>query len=124
MVDSTEYKNKECKVHGNAKFIHENSGRWRCTKCRSAAVQKRRDKVKLLAVEYKGGKCISCGYDKCVDAIDFHHRDSSKKDFGIASKGYTRSWGKIKLELDKCDILCANCHREKHAELKTKKIIP
>jgi len=70
-----------------------------------------------MAVEYKGGKCAICGYDRCIDALEFHHKDSSSKDFGISEKGYTRSWKKVAEELDKCIMICANCHRELHAQL-------
>jgi len=84
-------------------------------KRRSEAVQRRRDKVKNMAIEYKGGACQVCGYHKCKEALEFHHLNSSEKDFGISSKGYTRSWEKVKEELDKCIMLCANCHREVHA---------
>jgi len=70
-----------------------------------------------MAVEYKGGKCAICGYDRCLEALEFHHLDSEGKDFGISDKGYTRSWKKVKEELDKCVMLCANCHREVHAGL-------
>ena len=76
------------------------------------AVVKRRKKVKTLALEYKGGSCQICHYSKCVDALEFHHIDSSLKKFGIGSKGYTRSWDSVRNELDKCVLLCANCHRE------------
>ena len=70
---------------------------------------------KIEAIEYKGGKCQVCGYDKYYGALEFHHRDPNEK--GV-------DWGKMRLmskekllaELDKCDILCANCHREAHAE--------
>ena len=82
-----------------------------------AAVHKRRRKIRLMSVEYKGGKCVTCGYDKCIDALEFHHEDASLKDFSISSKGYTRSWQKVKEELDKCILVCANCHRELHAKL-------
>ncbi len=75
------------------------------------AVTKRRRKIKLLAIEYKGGKCQICGYNKCPGALDLHHFNG-KKDFGIGDKGYTRSWERIKKELDKCILVCANCHRE------------
>ena len=76
------------------------------------AVAKRRKKLKILAIEYKGGTCVACGYKKCVGALELHHINKSDKTFGIGDKGYTRSWEKIKLELDKCLLLCANCHRE------------
>ena len=81
-----------------------------------AAVRKRRRKVRLMAVQYKGGHCSRCGYDKCVEALEFHHLDASQKDFGISSKGYTRSWQKVREEIEKCVLVCANCHRELHAE--------
>ncbi|MDO8558440.1 MAG: hypothetical protein Q7S09_04625 [bacterium] len=76
------------------------------------AVAKRRRKLKMLAVEYKGGKCQVCGYKKCIWALDLHHRNPASKEFAIGDKGYTRSWDAIKRELDKCILVCANCHRE------------
>lgn len=72
-------------------------------------------KTKLKAIEYKGGKCIVCGYHKCPNALTFHHIDPSKKSFGIS--GGTRSFEKLKSELDKCVLLCHNCHAELHAGL-------
>ena len=81
------------------------------------AVRKRRKKVRQMAVAYKGSRCERCGYDDCIEALDFHHKDPSQKNFGISSKGYTRSWSKIRSELNKCVILCANCHREFHFKL-------
>lgn len=81
------------------------------------AVKRRRKEIKRLSVEYKGGKCEKCGYDKCIGALEFHHIDPTKKDFGIAEKGRTMSWERTKLELDKCIMVCANCHREIHEEL-------
>jgi 5-methylcytosine-specific restriction endonuclease McrA len=65
-----------------------------------------------MAIAYKGGRCQVCGYDKYHGAFDLHHVDPRQKDFGIAAKGYTRSWEKVKTELDKCVLVCANCHRE------------
>jgi len=50
-----------------------------------------------MAVEYKGGKCEVCGYDRCADALEFHHNDSIGKKFGISAKGYTRSWTALRL---------------------------
>ena len=76
--------------------------------------KKRGLKRKWEIIQERGGKCEKCGYDKCVGALEFHHTDPSQKDFGIANKGYTRSWEKVRLELDKCILVCANCHREIH----------
>lgn len=81
------------------------------------AVTRRRRKLKELAITYKGGACMHCGYSKCNAALEFHHLDPSKKDFSISVQGYTRSWEYIKTELDKCILVCANCHREIHANL-------
>ena len=75
------------------------------------AVAKRRRKIKLMSIEYKGGKCQICGYSKYPGALDLHHING-KKSFGISDKGYTRSWERTKKELDKCILVCANCHRE------------
>lgn len=76
------------------------------------AVAKRRKKIKVMAIEYKGNKCQICGYAKCVSALELHHINKADKSFGIRDKGYTRSWEKVKQEIDKCVLLCANCHRE------------
>lgn len=89
------------------------------TKCKNIhGVEQWRVRVKVKSIEYLGGKCIRCGYNKYTEVLEFHHRDPSKKDFGISERGVTRSWNDIKSELDKCDLLCANCHREVHVELK------
>lgn len=104
---------KVCSKHGLGP--HSEGKRVRCRKCLVEAVIKRRRKVKLMAIEYKGNKCINCGYDKCVDALEFHHRDPNEKDFSLSNKGHCRSWKEVRKELDKCDLLCANCHRELHS---------
>lgn len=115
MVES---KTSICEKHGEVKFFKETNGYFRCGKCRSASVQKRRITIKEMAVEYKGGKCERCGYSTCIDALDFHHLDPKQKDFGISAKGFTRSWESVKNELDKCMMVCSNCHREIHHSLK------
>ena len=81
------------------------------------AVAKRRRKIKTMAIEYKGGKCNICGYHKCQGALDFHHLDEKSKKFDLSTKGLTRSWVRTKDEVDKCMLVCANCHREIHAGL-------
>jgi len=79
------------------------------------AVSKRRKKIGDSAILYKGGRCAICGYSKCKQALEFHHLNKNGKDFGISAKGYSRAWKKVKGEIDKCIIVCANCHREIHA---------
>lgn len=73
--------------------------------------------VKLKAIEYKGNKCQVCGYNRCIQALEFHHLDPTKKDF--TTSGGTKSFQNIKSELDKCVLLCANCHREVHNNIIT-----
>lgn len=74
-----------------------------------------RYKKKKLLVKYKGGKCEICGYDKCLAALEFHHIDPDKKDFSISFS--SKSIDELKLEADKCILVCANCHREIHNNL-------
>lgn len=63
----------------------------------------------------KGGKCEICGYDKNLAALDFHHLDSKQKEFQIDIRKFANSkLSDLEVELDKCIILCANCHREMH----------
>ena len=103
---------KECKHHGLTSFVLENRGYYRCCKCRSTAVAKRRRKLKKSLVEYMGGECSICSYNKCIAALEFHHVDPTQKKFGISVSGNTRSLNKLKAEADKCILVCANCHRE------------
>ena len=72
-----------------------------------------RRKLKEKLVEYKGGKCEICGYDKCIAALDFHHLDPNEKEYAICNGDY-KSFEKVKKEVDKCILVCANCHREIH----------
>lgn len=85
-----------------------------CISCeRKRAIQRQQD-FKIACVKYKGGKCIYCGYNKSFAALDFHHLDPNQKDFGIAQVKKLILNNEIKNELDKCILLCANCHREEH----------
>jgi len=76
------------------------------------AVTERRRTLKRRAVDLKGGACILCGYDKHQGVLDFHHVDPTLKSFAISGSGFSRSWAKIEAELQKCVLVCANCHRE------------
>jgi hypothetical protein len=82
-------------------------------------VDKWRERTKIRAVEYLGGKCARCGYSKCMWALQFHHRDPEMKKFTISSCWrHVRSWDVIQQELDKCTLLCANCHAEEEDRLR------
>lgn len=72
--------------------------------------------MKARAIEYKGGKCQYCGYNRSVAAMCFHHLDPSQKDFNVS--GNTMRWELMKGELDKCVLLCLNCHAEEHEKLR------
>lgn len=75
-----------------------------------------RKKNKQRAIDYKGSKCERCGYAKCNSALEFHHLDPNEKDFSPSSN-MNMAWDKIKTEIDKCILVCANCHREIHEDL-------
>ena len=110
---------KECPKHGLTEHVLLPNGNYKCKECRKDAVLDIRRRNKIRLVEYKGGKCERCGYDKCIDALEFHHLNPDEKDFGL-SCGDTRSLEKLKSEVDKCIMVCANCHREIHAEEREK----
>lgn len=80
----------------------------------SKGTVKCRIKHKQEYVNYCGGKCIKCGYNTCLRALDFHHRNPNEKEFSIREQR-TKNIQEIKLELDKCDLLCRNCHKEIHS---------
>jgi len=67
--------------------------------------------LKRCAVRFMGGKCILCGYDRCLRSLHFHHLNPHEKDFDVSSKS---TWNEVELELEKCVLLCANCHGEVH----------
>ena len=84
-----------------------------CKKCHSKQTTERQKKNRAEYIAYKGGKCARCDYDECHAAMEFHHIDPAEKDPNFASM---RSWGfeRAKSELDKCILLCSNCHRSLH----------
>lgn len=77
-------------------------------------VKTHRHTIKEKLIQYKGGKCEICGYNKCIAALDFHHLDPSQKDFNISNSNIYKNFNKLKEEVDKCILICANCHREIH----------
>lgn len=102
-----------CERHGWTEHVFY-SGRYRCKKCYTYYNAEKRKRYKKELVEYKGGKCEICGYDKCISALEFHHTDATKKDFSISETTFSKSMDILKKEVDKCILVCANCHREIH----------
>ncbi len=88
-----------------------------CKVCNVAETVERQTKFKRQCVEYMGGKCELCEYNRYYGGLDFHHLDPTKKDFGIGKAKLTSFSEKVKRELDKCVIVCCRCHREIHAGL-------
>lgn len=112
--------NKVHKITGRAKatilnHIKLNKNKPKQTNSKSVILWRKRTKQKL--VDYKGGKCEICGYDKCIEALHFHHRNSDEKNFSIS--GRSLSFEKLKTEVDKCILVCSNCHSEIHAGIIT-----
>ena len=110
---------KICKKH-NVKCIRtadssKKSGlsSYRCPICRLEQRREHSLKMKQKAVNYLGGKCQVCGFDENTACLDFHHLDPTQKEFDI-SKKCRSTWKNLKPELDKCILVCKNCHTMIH----------
>lgn len=86
-----------------------------CKDCFQQDTKRRRRERKVQAIKYKGDKCIDCGGQFHPNIYDFHHLDPTIKDLKI-NEGMAASWEKLKIELDKCVLLCSNCHRLRHTD--------
>lgn len=92
-------------------YLYERGKGLSRTICGSCLTNRQRNWKKEKAVQLLGGKCQLCGYDKCNQALQFHHKNPEKKEFGISGM-YCISWERIEREIKKCILLCANCHTE------------
>ena len=97
-------------------YTPKGTKKWKptCKACEKA------DKVesyeKLISDLFPNMACNICGYNKCKNALEFHHIDPQAKEYSIASFRYTPRNKEVMIaELKKCVLLCANCHREVHA---------
>lgn len=83
-------------------------------KCTVRASTERKKQKVVDIKNLRGGKCQNCNYNKCFGALEFHHINPLEKEFGVSK---TKGLSPIKLveEINKCLLLCANCHREFHA---------
>jgi transposase len=101
-----------CAHHGETEFFLEGRGYYRCKRCRSEAVARRRRKVKEILVAEAGGRCCMCGYDRHVAALHFHHVDPSEKLIPVSARGIAYAIDTLREEAKKCILLCSNCHAE------------
>ena len=92
------------------KYVKTTEKQKTITSSESVILWRKRTKIKLI--EYKGGRCEICGYDKCMRALSFHHKNPNEKDFSISGKSL--SFEKLRGEVDKCMLVCSNCHSEIH----------
>ena len=86
-----------------------------CKECYNQHKRSIRAERKEKLVKELGGKCGRCGYDKCLNAFDFHHTDDNKE--SEVSSLLNRTYNKALEEARKCILLCANCHRELHSKI-------
>lgn len=104
-----------CSSHGEAEHTLDARGYYRCTRCRSASVSRRRRQIKTTLVDEMGGSCQICGYSRCLAALEFHHLDPAEKAFAVGQHGISRSLERAREEARKCVLLCSNCHAEVEA---------
>jgi len=111
---------RDCPRHGWTWFRKVGSQtHYRCARCVVEAVTERRRQIKEILVEEAGGQCAACGYDDCMAVLQFHHLDPSTKRFHLGREGVTRSLARAREEARKCILLCANCHAEVEAGLRS-----
>jgi hypothetical protein len=105
-----DHRQTQCKACKREQYLAKGHSRvTERTKANRTAIQKFVDEYKMAA------GCMVCNYKRCPAALDPHHRDPGEKEFSIGSaKARNVSLEKLRIELEKCDILCANCHRELH----------
>lgn len=102
-------------IHITTYYYHTSEKRKR--QCIDRLLALKKDN-KIQALEYKGGKCQKCGYNKCSGALVFHHKDPALKELIVAGRAH--AWLKLKEELDKTVLLCCRCHTELHEGVWTK----
>lgn len=108
-----EVQQRNCAKHGLVKHFKSTKYFWKCQQCNVELVSEARRRNKQKLIDYHGGKCVKCGYDRCVAALEFHHTEPEHKDFGIGKYG-TRSLKRLIEETKKCILVCSNCHKEIH----------
>lgn len=106
---------KSCKKIADKKWFDENPSVWK------SGNSKRNEKIKEIIFEFRdylGGECKKCGENR-KHLLDFHHKNPTLKENIISHilvyYGYNeKAIKKAKEEVDKCILLCSNCHRDFH----------
>lgn len=106
-----------CKLCKNNFKNYESRNRTRCGSCNTKI---RRFRAKAAAIKFLGGKCVRCGWHGDQAALQFHHLKG--KDFTIGNAA-NKSWDFIKTEIQKCILLCANCHMIEHSSKNDKEFM-
>lgn len=94
-------------------FVWDRAAGHRGNLCNTCVQRRRRTMFSDLITSEMGNSCWVCGYSKSRAAMHLHHVDPSLKSFAVGgSEG--RSVESVRAELQKCALLCANCHAEVH----------
>lgn len=88
----------------------------------SEHVMRAQRRKKIDVVKHFGGKCCVCGYDRCINALEFHHVENKQESPSYVIMRW--SWERAKKELEKCVLVCSNCHREIHYKVLDEKLVP
>jgi len=110
----------KCKIWHSFKNYCALPGRYQsyCNTCQASYKSKAKPQIKSQYVTYKGGVCERCKQTYPDICYDFHHRDPSQKEFTISSHRACVFTDTVRKELDKCMMVCSNCHRLIHDELR------
>jgi hypothetical protein len=84
-----------------------------CRKCHNIQKNHRCERKIIRAKKFGGGKCVKCDYNKNFAALDFHHKENKVSNVSRLCLS-DASWKRIQTEINKCILLCSNCHRELH----------
>ena len=109
---------KKCGLNKNIDEFYSKRGKKGgssyCIDCTKKISTDRHTEFKKVLISYKGGCCEICGYDKYIGALDLHHINPNDKDFNFGKNKQYILNEKMIDELNKCVLVCSNCHREIH----------
>lgn len=111
----------DCKGHAKRKFLAKRQRRYRNAGWPAKLV--RTVTAKNVVLDFKkNNPCSICG-ESDYACLDFHHRDPDTKDFAMSHIHKRAGVDKIKAEIAKCIVLCANCHRKIHRDIRDNRIV-